>query len=233
MSKLSLYTVFHLNLAYSSIAEETRPEVVKQCYWPLLDLAEAFPGTIALVVTGYTLEQMARLDPVWVAKLRALLAAQTCELVGSGYCQIIGPLVPAAVNAVNLRLGMAVYDQYLGYQPTLAFVNELSYSAGLPALYRAAGYRGLLMEWNNAASNPPDWSPELEYTPQLLRGAGATLPVIWINSKAFQYFQRFAHGDETITDYLAYLGRQVTKNPLSFSLYGSDTEVFDFRPRPY
>ena len=37
---LQLFTIFHLNLAYSSIEEAQRPEVVRRCYWPLLRLAE-------------------------------------------------------------------------------------------------------------------------------------------------------------------------------------------------
>ena len=34
------YLIFHLNLAFSSIPSESRLEVIRKCYWPLLDLAE-------------------------------------------------------------------------------------------------------------------------------------------------------------------------------------------------
>ncbi|MEK7208942.1 MAG: glycoside hydrolase family 57 [Patescibacteria group bacterium] len=233
MTKLSLYSIFHLNLAYSSITEVARPEVIKHCYWPLLNLAEDFPGAIALEVTGYTLEQIAQLDPNWVSKFRALIETGVCELIGSGYCQIIGPLVPASVNTANLRLGMEIYETQLGCRPTVALINELSYSAGLIPLYCDAGYRAVIMEWNNAAVSHPNWSTELEYEPQRLHGLGCDLPVIWIDSKASQYFQHFVRGDETYNDYLAYLTRQISDHPRAFSLYGSDTEVFDFRPRRY
>jgi hypothetical protein len=30
---LQLHAIFHLNLAYSSIEEDQRPEVVRRCYW--------------------------------------------------------------------------------------------------------------------------------------------------------------------------------------------------------
>ena len=39
---LQLYSVFHLNIAYSSIEDEQRPEVIRRCYWPLLRLAREF-----------------------------------------------------------------------------------------------------------------------------------------------------------------------------------------------
>lgn len=54
MAKLSLYTVFHLNLTYSSIAEEVFPEVVSRCYWPLLKLIEKTKVPVSIEATGYT-----------------------------------------------------------------------------------------------------------------------------------------------------------------------------------
>ncbi len=39
---LQLFALFHLNLAFSSIEEEQRAEVIARCYWPLLRLAEKF-----------------------------------------------------------------------------------------------------------------------------------------------------------------------------------------------
>jgi hypothetical protein len=38
---LRLYTVFHLNLAYSSIEEAQRAEVIRRCYRPLLRLCQS------------------------------------------------------------------------------------------------------------------------------------------------------------------------------------------------
>ena len=37
---LHLFAFFHLNLAFSSIEEEQRGEVIERCYWPLLELAQ-------------------------------------------------------------------------------------------------------------------------------------------------------------------------------------------------
>ena len=105
ISPLRLYAVFHLNLAYSSIEEDQRPEVVRRCYWPLLRLAREFGLPLGIEATGYTLETIAAIDPSWVDELRRLTAEGPCEFIGSGYAQIIGPLVPAEVNAANLRLG--------------------------------------------------------------------------------------------------------------------------------
>src|SRR5262245_62264773 len=85
--------LFHLNLNYSSIEVASRKTVVARCYAPLLELVEARPWLrLALEASGHTLERLARIDPEWLERLRALLAAGRIELVGSGDSQLIGPL---------------------------------------------------------------------------------------------------------------------------------------------
>ncbi|MBI3463402.1 MAG: glycoside hydrolase family 57, partial [Planctomycetes bacterium] len=82
MNTLALFTVFHLNMAYSSIEEEMRPEVVRRCYWPLLRLAADFDVPVGVEAPGYTLETIAAIDPVWVETLKTLLRAGLIEFVG-------------------------------------------------------------------------------------------------------------------------------------------------------
>ncbi len=106
-ASLKLFALFHLNLAFSSIEEEQRGEVIARCYWPLLKLAEAH-GPIGIEATGFTLEEIAARDPAWIAKARALIASGKVELIGSGYAQIIAPLVPARVTEGTCASAMNV-----------------------------------------------------------------------------------------------------------------------------
>src|SRR4051812_43080582 len=94
---LSLFAFFHLNLAFSSIEEERRGEVIARCYWPLLKLSERH--VIGMEISGYSLEEIAARDPAWLRRARELIAFGRIELIGSGYSQMIGPLVPARVTA--------------------------------------------------------------------------------------------------------------------------------------
>ena len=110
------FAFFHLNLAFSSIEEERRGEVIASCYHPLLDLCEK-RGPLGIEMSGYTLEEIAARDPGWIARARALLAAGKLELIGSGYSQMIGPLVPARVTRENLRLANEIYQRLLGVRP--------------------------------------------------------------------------------------------------------------------
>jgi len=233
---LFIYAVFHLNLAYSSIEEEDRRKVLERCYWPLLHLVRKYSLPFGIEATGYTLEVAADLDPAWLDELKALTSGRggPGEFIGSGYAQLIGPLVPAWVNAANLRLGHQTYQRLLGQKPQIALVNEQAYSAGLIGHYLDAGYRAIITEWDNPASCHPDWNPNWRYLPQIACGQGGReIPLIWNKSIAFQKFQRYAHGDLELSDYLDYLDKHLADQPRAFPLYGNDVEIFDFRPGRY
>lgn len=145
----SAFLLFHLNLAYSSIPASARIDVVRRCYHPLLDLASETGVPIGIELPSWTLRQIQALDPDWVNRFRQLLRAGQCELIGSGYTQLIGPLVPYEVNVWNQRMGIEDYEAILGRRPNLALVNEMAYSTGLIGVYKGAGYDGIVMDRDN------------------------------------------------------------------------------------
>ncbi len=204
--------------------------MIARCYWPLLDLAQKH-GPIGLEATGFTLEEIAKRDPEWIGRARALIASGRLELIGSGYAQIIGPLAPARVTEENLKLGNAIYRRLLGVTPTLALINEQAYSAGLVGLYLDAGYRAILMDWDNPGANHPEWPSETRHLPQRALGAdGRSIGLLWTSTVAFQKLQRFAHGDIDLDDYRGYVRDRAGANARALCVYASDAEVFDFRP---
>ncbi|QYJ88779.1 glycoside hydrolase [Shewanella halotolerans] len=229
----ALYTVFHLNLAFSSIEKEQHVEVVERCYWPLLKIAElGIP--VGLELTAYTLECINTVAPAWIEQFKALLQSGHCELIASGDSQIIGPLIPAEVNSANLKLGQDSYQRLLGVLPKVAYLNEQAVSAGLLDVYIDAGFEAVVVEWDNPFSHNPDWQKELLMQPQSLKSAsGRHIKVIWNHAIAFQKFQRYVHGELTLEDYLQYLLKVLKPDTVAFPVYGSDAEVFDFRPGRY
>jgi hypothetical protein len=230
---LDLFAVFHLNLAFSSIEERERSAVIERCYWPLLALA-ATHGPVGVETTGYTLEEIEARDPQWIGRFRELIEQGKIELVGSGYAQLIGPLVPARVVANNLKIGNDCYKRLLGRVPTLALVNEQAYSGGLVGHYLDAGYHALLMDWDNPAAHHPDWPTEARYLPQRAQGAdGRAIALLWTNTVAFQKLQRYAHGDLVLEDYVSFLAEKRSETARVLCLYASDAEIFDFRPGRY
>lgn len=228
---LKFFAFFHLNLAFSAIPEEDRFKVVDRCYRPLLRLAER-AGGVGIEATGFTIEEIARYDPAWIAGFKDLLAAGRAEFIGSGYSQMIGPLVPAAATAANLAIGNDVYRRLLGFAPQIALVNEQAYSAGLVGLYREAGYRAILMDWNNPSSFHR-WPAELQYRPVRARGTDGDIGLFWTDTVAFQMLQRYAHGDIGLAEYLDFVRGQRGGGERLVCLYASDAEVFDYRPDRY
>ena len=231
MQQAKGYLIFHLNLAFSSIEEEKRPEVIQQCYEPLLDLIEKTGIPIGIELTGWTLQQIEQIDPKWIKRFKTLLNNGSCELIGSGYCQIIGPLVPHSVNVWNQKLGLLEYQRILGIKPTIALVNEMAYSCGLVELYALFGYQGLIMDRDNVRlALELDHLP-LSAVPTHAKGMNDTvLPVLWADSILFQKMQHYAHGDNGLDQYLSYLNKRLNDGDTLLPIYCNDAEVFDYRP---
>jgi hypothetical protein len=231
---LKFFSIFHLNLAYSSVEEEQLPQIIQKCYWPLLKLIEELNAPIGIEASGYTLERIRAISPGWMTKLKSLLRSYRCEFIGSGYAQIIGPLVPAGINDWNQKLGREAYRKYLNVNPEVAFVNEMAYSQGVLDHYSRNGYKAVIMEWNNPRRYHPEWKNEWRYFPQRALGSDAiSMPVIWADSIAFQKFQRYAHGETDLKEYMTYLKSHARRGERFFPLYSNDAEIFNYRPNRY
>jgi hypothetical protein len=138
------------------------------------------------------------------------------------------------VTEENLAIGNECYKRMLGIRPHLALVNEQAYSGGLVGLYLDAGYRALLMDWDNPAAHHPEWPAEARYRAERAQGNDdRTIALLWTNTVAFQKLQRFAHGDIELDAYMNYLRDQRGSNPRALCCYTSDAEIFDFRPGRY
>jgi len=229
---LRFYTLFHLNLMYSSIEESERAKVIERCYYPLLEIARnGFP--ISVELSGLTLELIQKIEPAWIDEFKELLNDKKIELIGSGYSQIIGPLLPYEINIQNQLIGLEVYEEILGVKPSIALVNEMAYSKGMVDVYKEAGYEAIVMEWNNPYRYHKEWDKNWFYFPQVAKGVKNYLPVIWADSIAFQKFQRCAHGEMPLKEYFFYLKSHDSFDKRYFPLYANDVEIFNFRPGRY
>ena len=218
---------------YSSIDKDNREMVSNKCYWPLFQLADnGIP--FGIEASGLSLEMLNQIDSSLIQYIRRYIKEGKIEFIGSGYSQLIGPLVPAQVNQWNQKLGLEIYHELLGVHPKIALVNEMAYSGGIIEHYINARYEGLIMEWNNPRSGHPEWKNKWRYFPQKAAGSnGETIPLVWADSIAFQKFQRYAHGEYELKDYLSYIKAQAGEKDYYFPLYSNDLEIFDYRPGRY
>ncbi len=227
--------LFHLNLSYSAIERDERPEVVRRCYRPLLDLLERLPWLkLAVEASGHTFERMEVLDPEWIERLAEYAGSGRVEIVGSGDTQLIGPLVPAEVNRWNQELGQETYERLFGRRATTALVNEMAFSQGVVDAYLDAGYEALVTEWNNPRQNHPEWDDDWRY--RLGRTASPTgrrIALHWTDTILFQKFQRVVMGELALPEYRAWMRRAANGQPRHVFVYANDAEVFDWRPGRY
>ena len=79
MINLNFYSIFHLNLMFSSIGKNERRNVIKKCYWPLLDIADSgIP--LGIEAPGITLEIINEIDTSWIKQFRSLLNLKKLSL---------------------------------------------------------------------------------------------------------------------------------------------------------
>ena len=230
---INFYLLFHMNLMFSSVEKRLRKEIVKNCYWPIIELAKK-NVKVAIEASGLTLEIINDIDNSFIDNLKNLIFDGKIEFIGSGYSQLIGPLVPSKLNTWNLTIGNKVYNDILSYQPRTALVNEMAFSSSLIGHYIANKYNTIIVEWNNAAISNPKLNKNYKYFPQKIKNEfGDLINIIWSDSIAFQKFQRAVHGEMELEDYLEYLKLNLKISDSFFPLYSNDAEVFDFRPGRY
>ncbi len=216
---------------FSSIEVEQRHEVITKCYWPLLRLIKDCNLKAGIELAAYTLEEINKIDCLWVDEFKRLIQLGNIELVGSGYSQSIGPLMPAEVNSWNQEIGLDLYKEILGTRPSIALINEMAYSVGVLEHYINAGYKAIIMEWNNPFKYHPEWNKNWRYNPQMLTDLqGRNIPVIWADSIVFQKFQRYAHGEIDLDEYVEFINGFKGEEVRYFPIYSNDVEIFDFRP---
>lgn len=224
------YSIYHANLAFSAIEEAEIPTVIDKCYFPLLDLVEALHVKIGLELSGFTLEKIQHYRPQWIARFKQLCENHEMELIGSGYMQIIGPIVPYEVNIQNQQIGLETYHNILDITPKIAYINEQTFSKSMVDVYHEAGYEAIAMEWNNAFSIHPSWKNSYTYTPAIAEGISYNLPILWTDSILFQQFQRTIHNEQTFDDYFNFFTNYISPKHKCIPIYSSDLEIFNYRP---
>lgn len=225
------FLLFHLNLSFSSIESDDHTKLIKNCYWPLLNLVSSTGFKTGIEISGSSLEKIAELDPLWVKEFSRLHSKGLLELIGSGAYQVIGPLIPYEVNLSNQLMGLKIYKKILGVIPTCVLINEMAFSSGVVDFYIEAGFETVLMERNNAALALNNKSLRDVDKIKFLQGTAENkIKVLWTDSIMFQRLQRYIHNDISLSTYYKDLNDYHLKFTDTLPIYSNDAEVFNFRP---
>jgi hypothetical protein len=229
-----LYTSWHINLGFSAIEIDQHDAVLRQAYWPLLELVDSLDLKFGLEISGSSLTRISQLDESWIQTLKRLVDDNRVEILASGWSQIIAPLVPWKVNDRNLKLGQAAYSDILGVQPRIAYVNEQSWSDSLVGLYRANNFDTVVVEWENSFAANPHWSKEIGFQSPRLEREGQSIRILWNHSTSFQKLQRMAHEEISFADWSDWIRSELqTQTDGYLCLYGGDVETIGYRPKRY
>ena len=89
--------------------------------------------------------------------------------------------------------------------PRIALLNEQVFSSGTIPLYVAAGYEAVVMEWDNPATETLIGIRSGVTFRSVSGSQNSHIPVVWNHSISFQKFQRYAHGELTLHEIVAYI----------------------------
>ena len=224
---IKLYSLFHLNTSFSSVEKKDQKKLINKCYWPLLRLIEKNNFKIAIELSGKTLEDIYSIDKSWVEKFKYLLEKKKCELIGSGYSQIIGPLVPEKVSIKNLEIGSNIYKKLLKKKPVLGLINEQAFSSSMIKIYKKF-FNAIIIDWITAKDNLNEKFIQNNSDPCYIKDDfNNKIRVIWSNSISFQKFQRVIFREIEFKNFLNYINNS-QKNKLN-CIYSNDAEIFNYR----
>lgn len=225
------FKIYHANLAFSAIEESDLAEVIDKTYFPLLNLIQQYNIKMGLELSGYSLEKIQQLRPEWIQKFKILHKKGLVELIGSGYMQIIGPIVPYEVNILNQQIGLEIYKAILGIIPDIAFVNEQTFSSSMIDIYTEVGYKAIAMEWNNAYTiHHKNWKLSYGFQSVFVQGIYTKIPILWTDSIIFQQYQRMVHNEINLQSYINFIQSKINLGYKAIPIYASDLEIFNYRP---
>ena len=228
MANLSLYSIFHGNLNYSSISPKIYDKIIDSCYWPILDLIKEYDFKTGIEFPLNTLTKIEKIDPSFIEELKKLSEKKKIEIICSGKEQVVFPLVPKDVNSLNLQIGKNEMEKLFSAKINTAFVNEQLFSSSLSSLYLECGFQNIITVWE-WASKISSFTNEEKFRPRKIKTSLGELNIIWNSYISYQKFQRYVNGDIDKDEYFNYILDNSHKNKSCFPFYGSDMEIFGYK----
>jgi len=230
LSKLSLYSIFHGNLNYSSIDKELYEHIIDTCYWPIIDLVNEYNFKPGIEFPLNTIHKINDIDNLFIPEFKKLIDQDKIEIICSSKEQTIFPLIPESINSENLEIGKRESEKIFEKEIDIAFVNEQLFSSGLISTYKKSNIKNIITVWE-WANKIHETSNEVKFNPSKLEStSGKTLNVLWSSYIAYQKFQRYISGDSEKNDYYSYIQKQKNSSAdTCFPFYGSDLEIFGYK----
>ena len=227
MSVLSLYSIFHGNLNYSSIPEDIFHEIIDSCYWPILELIRDHDFKTGIEFPINTLEKIHDIDPLFIQELKKQIQNKKCEFIFSGQEQILSPLIPEEINLQNIETGLKNLDKLLSIKPKIAFVNEQIFSNGLIPIYNNSKLKNLILIQESASISSKS-AKISNFSPLKITYENFKITALWNSRIAYQKFQNYIVGKISKQQYINFILKNKNRKNSCFPFYGSDMEIFGY-----
>jgi hypothetical protein len=170
--------IFHGNLNYAYLDEKRYEFVIRESYELILDtMREEFPDQkYVFEASGFTLDQIARLTPDVLAKLKAAIASGQCEFMGSPYAHIMMSNFPEEDCYWSLEFSQEAYERILGSRIRSGWNPECGWNRWVPHTFKRAGFKQITLDFDAfGVSARPDIR-KVEYNPDKSMFYGLDLP---------------------------------------------------------
>lgn len=227
-----LYSLYHVNTNFSSINPNQLKKLITCSYNKLLDLVEYNNFNINIEASAQSLIDIHKIDKKIISRLKFLIKQNKCSFVGSGFIQMIMPLIPYELNKKNLIFGDEIYKKLLGIKPNIFYINEQAFSKSLINILNKK-YDKIILEYNNSKLfNKKKYNDA--YTIDTIKDDyNNKIDVIWNDHIFFQKFQKYVYNELNEIEYLSFLKKFKFYKNSYLPLYCSDVECFGFSPNRF
>lgn len=228
-SMRKLFSCFHLNLNFSVLSESEKEVVIDKCYQPFIELCETYPYSLGFEASASSLLQIKRYRPKLFNKLCDLINTGCVGFSQSGCFQIIWPLSTKRINVHNIIEGQKFVDQYIKKHSGCFYVPEQAFTPSMIPIIKSLGYNSIMIEMNNISHFCEVIAEEFNR----VSFDGSEIGVLWNDSFLSRVFQRYVHGEITLDQQIEMLLGPRCNNRDAVCFYGSDLEIFNYRPKRF
>lgn len=152
--------IYHANLNYAFLIPENYERVIRASYEVIIDGHAKYPDAkYVFEASGYTIEQMAKLTPDVLDKLKAAIDKGQCEFMGAPYSHPIMANIPEEDGFWSCEFAMRAYEKHLGFRPESFWNPECTWMQYVPRAFQRAGVKYLTLDFESYMTcNDKDYS---------------------------------------------------------------------------
>jgi len=147
---MNYVAIFHANLNYAFLIPECYERVIRSSYEVIIDEFAKYPDAkYVFEASGYTIEQMAKLTPDVLQKLKIAIAEGRCEFMGAPYSHPIMANIPEEDGYWSCEFAQRVYEKYLGSRAESFWNPECTWMQYVPNAFKKAGVKYLTLDFES------------------------------------------------------------------------------------